>query len=129
MSTEDVGWFLDVVDRLGINVWLDGGWGVDALLGEQTRRHRDLDIVLERKDLMALREALAASGFVDSPTDDRTDWNFVVVDPEGRRIDFHLIVIDEEGNGIYGPAENGVFYPASALTGSGTVGGRRGSAA
>lgn len=33
----------DVVDLyahltdLGIEVWLDGGWGVDALLGEQTR--------------------------------------------------------------------------------------------
>ncbi len=124
MSAEDVVWFLGLVDRLGIEVWLDGGWGVDARLGEQTRRHRDLDVVVEQQDLRALREALAASGFVDSPTEDRTDWNFVLVDPEGRRIDVHVIVIDEHGNGIYGPAENGIFYPASALTGSGSVGGR-----
>jgi hypothetical protein len=28
----------------GIQVWLTGGWGIDALLGEQTRQHKDLDI-------------------------------------------------------------------------------------
>jgi len=33
---------------LGIEIWLDGGWGVDALLGEQTRPHKDLDIVVEQ---------------------------------------------------------------------------------
>lgn len=27
----------------GIPIWLDGGWGVDALLEEQTRIHDDLD--------------------------------------------------------------------------------------
>ncbi|WP_406347422.1 nucleotidyltransferase domain-containing protein [Streptomyces sp. NBC_00144] len=27
----------------GVEVWLgDGGWGVDALLGEQTRPHKDV---------------------------------------------------------------------------------------
>jgi lincosamide nucleotidyltransferase A/C/D/E len=29
-----------------LEVWLDGGWAVDAVLGEQTRAHRDLDIIL-----------------------------------------------------------------------------------
>jgi lincosamide nucleotidyltransferase A/C/D/E len=27
--------------------WVAGGWGVDALVGRQTRRHRDLDIVVD----------------------------------------------------------------------------------
>jgi lincosamide nucleotidyltransferase A/C/D/E len=37
----------DVVEILGwlgavsVDVWLDGGWGVDALVGEQTREHKD----------------------------------------------------------------------------------------
>lgn len=31
----------------GIRAWLVGGWGVDALLGAQTRRHSDLDVAVE----------------------------------------------------------------------------------
>ena len=27
-----------------IEIWIDGGWGVDALLGTQTRPHSDVDI-------------------------------------------------------------------------------------
>ncbi len=30
----------------GIRVWLTGGWGIDALLGEQARPHKDLDLIL-----------------------------------------------------------------------------------
>jgi lincosamide nucleotidyltransferase A/C/D/E len=42
----------DVVEILGwlraasADVWLDGGWGVDALVGEQTREHKDLDLIV-----------------------------------------------------------------------------------
>jgi lincosamide nucleotidyltransferase A/C/D/E len=28
------------LEAAGLVVWLDGGWGVDALLGRQTRPHR-----------------------------------------------------------------------------------------
>ncbi|HFU4006994.1 TPA: aminoglycoside nucleotidyltransferase, partial [Streptococcus suis] len=27
-----------------INIWIDGGWGVDALLEEETRVHNDIDL-------------------------------------------------------------------------------------
>jgi lincosamide nucleotidyltransferase A/C/D/E len=46
MSAADV---LDVTSRLeaaGISFWLDGGWGVDALVGRETRPHSDLDLVV-----------------------------------------------------------------------------------
>ena len=29
-----------------IQVWLTGGWGIDALLEEKTRPHKDLDIIV-----------------------------------------------------------------------------------
>ena len=35
---------LDMLEQFGIRYWLDGGWGVDALVGRQTREHRDVDI-------------------------------------------------------------------------------------
>jgi lincosamide nucleotidyltransferase A/C/D/E len=34
----------------GLVVWLDGGWGVDALLGYRSRPHQDLDLVIARDD-------------------------------------------------------------------------------
>ena len=37
MTAQDVVGLLDIFGEHGINFWIDGGWGVDALLGEQTR--------------------------------------------------------------------------------------------
>jgi Aminoglycoside-2''-adenylyltransferase len=51
MSADDVCAFLDQLDAHGIRIWLDGGWAVDACLGSQTRRHGDLDIVIEERDV------------------------------------------------------------------------------
>jgi lincosamide nucleotidyltransferase A/C/D/E len=49
---------------LGINIWIDGGWGVDALLGAQTRPHKDLDIAIEERDVAGLSAALEARAIV-----------------------------------------------------------------
>jgi lincosamide nucleotidyltransferase A/C/D/E len=54
MTVADVDWYLDLFDRLGIGVWIDGGWGVDALLGEETRPHQDLDIIVQQVDVPRL---------------------------------------------------------------------------
>ena len=35
---------LEAVRAVGCRFWLEGGWGVDALVGRQTRPHRDVDI-------------------------------------------------------------------------------------
>ena len=45
-------------ESLGCPVWIDGGWAVDALLGVQTRPHSDLDIALEVRFTVTLREHL-----------------------------------------------------------------------
>jgi hypothetical protein len=42
----------------GIDVWLDGGWGVDALLGQETREHDDLDLVAELRHSHRIVEVL-----------------------------------------------------------------------
>jgi lincosamide nucleotidyltransferase A/C/D/E len=120
----DVHRYLDLFDSLGISVWIDGGWGVDALLGDQTRVHEDLDIVLPEADAAALRSALIGSDHVDIPRDDTRAWNFVMGQPAGRQIDFHVVVFDPSGDGIYGPPENADRFPASAFTGTGRIGGR-----
>ena len=49
MTSNDVIDLYTNLETLGIKVWVDGGWGVDALLGKQTRFHEDLDIAVEAK--------------------------------------------------------------------------------
>ncbi len=51
---------LQLFESAGIEVWLDGGWAVDALLGVRTRPHKDVDIVLRVADLPKLQEILVS---------------------------------------------------------------------
>src|SRR3954452_25100818 len=43
-TCSDVLSVLALADGAGARLWIDGGWGVDALLGGQTREHGDLDV-------------------------------------------------------------------------------------
>jgi len=110
--------------QLGVDLWIDGGWGVDALLGEQTRQHEDLDIVIEQSNVAALREFLRERGYREIKLDEARPWNFVLGAPDGKEIDVHVIMLDGQGNGVYGPKANGEMYPASSLTGTGNIAGQ-----
>jgi lincosamide nucleotidyltransferase A/C/D/E len=56
---------MDAIARDGVQCWVAGGWGIDALLGRQTRRHHDLDLVIDdaRDDVDRLGQVLAREGF------------------------------------------------------------------
>ncbi len=54
---------LDVLAATGVQVWLGGGWGVDALLGAQHRDHGGADLGVRFADLDRLRSALEPHGF------------------------------------------------------------------
>ena len=124
MTSVDVIDLYTTLEFRGAEIWIDGGWGVDALLGEQTRSHRDLDIAIEKKHVPCLREFLEALGYKDIKVEQARKWNFVLGDENGEEVDVHVIEIDEHGNGIYGPKENGEMYPAASLTGRGLIEGR-----
>ena len=121
MIAQDVLDLYSSLDKLGITIWLDGGWGVDALLEKQTRPHKDLDIAIQEKDISKFREFLEARGYKEIKLDIARPHNFVLADDQGHGIDVHVIVLDAEGNGIYGPRADGVMYPAAALAGTGAI--------
>ena len=88
-------------------VWLMGGWGVDALLGRQTRPRHDLDVLVDVSNLERLRRCLIDLGFALSYTwDDEVKWvrddswasafgaaptAFVYGHPDGREVDVHVV--------------------------------------
>lgn len=120
----------DLVDLLGflsdasVELWLDGGWGVDALLHEQTRLHKDVDLIVRVSDVPRLREQLRQRGFAlkeGSPPN-----SFVLEDGSWLEIDVHAVAFDDAGNGVY-RMENGQdwIYPAEGFGGVGQVGGQR----
>lgn len=118
---------MDIVTRLegaGIRLWLDGGWGVDALIGDQTRPHSDLDAVVELDHTDDIVGLLGPLGYrVD--LDDRPT-RIVLAGNGGRRIDLHPIVIGEDGSGRQigaGPNAGDAIYPAEGLRGVGRVAG------
>jgi lincosamide nucleotidyltransferase A/C/D/E len=113
---------LHLCDSAAIPVWLDGGWGVDALLQTQTRPHKDVDVVLAVADVPKLEELLAASGF--TVRDGEPPHSFVLADGGGSEIDVHAVTFDGDGNGVYRmqTGEDWV-YPAEGFNGRGLVGG------
>jgi lincosamide nucleotidyltransferase A/C/D/E len=92
---------VDALTRAGVRAWVVGGWGVDALLGEHTRQHRDLDLVIDAGSGSENRaiEALSTIGyrFVKReavPDSDPSSWlstRIVMADDSGHVIDLHPV--------------------------------------
>ena len=70
MSAVDLLDLLDLFRSAGADLWVDGGWAVDAALGRQTRPHADLDIVIEERHLGAAVRALSERGYGPVERDD-----------------------------------------------------------
>ena len=123
MTSTDVIEIYSALSESGIHIWIDGGWGVDALLGEQTRPHKDLDIAIEAHQVLQFEQFSVARGYRRTKREIERPFNFVLGDLCGREIDAHVVSLDAVGNGLYGPPENGIMYPADSLTGTGAING------
>lgn len=115
-TSQDVASFYKAADNSGVKIWIDGGWSVDALLGEQIRPHKDMDIAIENKDLPKFLELTQAQGYQEIRRDN--EWNFVLGN-NNKEVDVHVFVRDPEGNIV-----GGIKYPTESLTGTGTIDGQ-----
>jgi lincosamide nucleotidyltransferase A/C/D/E len=89
---------VNLLNHAGARAWLDGGWGVDALLCEVSRQHSDLDLVIHRDDVESARSALGDVGF----TRVLRDWlptALAITDDTGREIDLHPVTPTPDGGG------------------------------
>jgi lincosamide nucleotidyltransferase A/C/D/E len=103
MSAKSATAILAAIGEAGAEVCLGGGWGVDALLGEQTREHSDLDLWLDAETIEPLFVALTGLG-IDRiyPWPGDRPWNFVLHDGGRLRIDLHCFEAASEDTLHYG---------------------------
>jgi lincosamide nucleotidyltransferase A/C/D/E len=120
MKAEDVVEFVRLMEQNGIEVVVDGGWGVDALLGHQTRPNDDLDIAIQHKDAPRLRELMFTRSYRELDSPKGTKFNFVLADAEGRKVDVHSYTFDSDGRLV-----EGIEYPFESLKGTGSIDGYR----
>ncbi len=110
---------LDLMQRFDahhLEVIVDGGWAVDALLGEQTRPHSDLDLAMPHRHVPELRRLLGIGGYSNVSRDDTRECNFVLGDSLGQLVDVHTYTFDERGRLVFG-----LPYPPGSLTGHGAI--------
>ena len=142
MHAEDVVELYTLLVEQGVQVWVDGGWGIDALLAEQTRPHKDFDALVRFDDLVTLADVLAERGFTlkeiwsenrwvgypmqvpligrAAPAGSEVATAFVLRNGGGHELDVHVLTLAGDGSGI--PAWNAdQIYPPDALTGHGMI--------
>lgn len=108
------------LEKLGIHIWIDGGWAVDALLQEQTREHQDLDIAVQKKDLIKLKDFFLSRGYVDRERDENKKWNFVLANDDlGFEVEVHSFDFDGDGKVMREEYWDG--YSPDSLTGIGNI--------
>jgi lincosamide nucleotidyltransferase A/C/D/E len=100
MGAADALGVVDLLEEAGIRTWVSGGWGCDALLGEQTRQHEDLDLILDARDQQPSLELLQQRGFTvwDVFTAGLLTLTVELIDRRRRlRVGLHFVDIDAEG--------------------------------
>jgi lincosamide nucleotidyltransferase A/C/D/E len=122
MFAEDVIAIVQLLEQAHCPVWIDGGWGVDALLGQQTRPHTDLDLAIALTDVPRATDVLGeVLGY--GVAQDEMPTRLELRTAQDRRIDLHPLAFDEHGNG-WQQLQDGSRgkYPASGLESSGSIG-------
>ena len=144
-TAEDVIELYSALRAEGVRVWVDGGWGIDALLGRQTRPHKDFDAIAAFEDLPVLTQLLDSRGFALKLIWEENRWApssellaligrsrlaveaataFVLEDGSGRELDFHIVRFDEHGHWVPAwdselnfPPKRSVVWGRSAVRG------------
>ncbi len=102
----------------GISIWIDGGWGVDALLEEETRAHNDIDLFVEEGNSDRFIDILKEKGFAEVIESYTTASHTVWEDAKGRIIDLHIFKCNEQRHIVF----EGEAYPPKVFSGIGKIG-------
>ena len=105
-----------VAGRLGIEMWLRGGWAMDFAVGQVTRTHEDIDFFVWGQDAERLANELGNQGYaprLGAPRDQQIDF-----EKDGEELSFALLAEDSEGRVVVaGGPSAGAAWPAGTLEG------------
>lgn len=104
------------LDANGVVYQINGGWGVDGLVGRQTRAHQDLDVFIDEDHEDAFLSWLTSRSYRVAQ-----DWRPVRVQlssPQGN-VDVHAMRLDAAGNGMQQGLDGEVYVhtPEHRVTG------------
>lgn len=122
MEAEAVLRVVECLEAADVPFWVEGGWGVDALLGAQTRPHEDVDLAVAHDAVERAELELGTLGF--EVEEDTRPRGLVLRGPLGK-VDIHPIALDERDNGWHQLSPRGWgIYTAEGLEGHGLIEGR-----
>lgn len=95
-TLEDLFFIIDILENLHITYWIDGGWGIDLLIGQQKREHRDIDIDFDAQHQEELLNKLKETGYTIL-----TDWRPCRIElyhPQRSYLDIHPLILHPDGS-------------------------------
>jgi RimJ/RimL family protein N-acetyltransferase len=123
MHQADVLDVLDAFQSRTIQVWVGGGWGIDALIGHKTRDHSDLDLASPAEHEATVIDVLVQRGY--RIVLDYRPARVALADDDGREVDLHTVRFDQRGHGVQAGLRGEEFlYPPDAFS-FGRIGGHR----
>ena len=107
VTKENLREVLNLLDSMEMKYWIDGGWGVDILLGKQNREHRDIDVDFDGEFTKALLYKLKEIGY-----EIVVDWSpsrIELYHPELGYIDIHPLIINKDGSARQADLQGGWY--------------------
>lgn len=101
----------------GIQLYLDGGWGVDALVGFESRIHNDMDIFIERQYKERAIKLLKDNGYHETVMEYTTPDHSLWQEDSARIIDLHIFSHNDNDDIIF----EGEIFPKEVFSGKGRI--------
>jgi lincosamide nucleotidyltransferase A/C/D/E len=123
VESADVVRVLTAMNEADVDVWVDGGWGVDALVGRESRRHKDLDLLVLVVDVQRAAAVLVELGFGHLAGPSPAGLYCDVAD---RRVDISVVAPDGASREyVHETSHDTPRLAVEDLSGQGMIGGLR----
>ena len=103
----------ELLERLGIEYWLFGGWAVDFYAGSITRLHDDIDIAVWLEDHDRIAGLIARDGWKHAPEEDEDGGTGY--ERDAVRLELTFLVRGDHGTAYIPLRERRAWWPNDAL--------------